>query len=221
MTTPAQVRAQEPVAVLRSRIDLTGLPALSRSVTEQVICASADLGYASDLVCSEPALEAAVAALAAGAPVIADGPVVAAGIASSDCGGQAAVTCKASEPLAHRLARTAAIPLAAAAVRLSLGEAGHGAIWVVGSEPDAIYEILSRGAEPALVIGMPAGLTGAAQAKKALRGSGVPALTNVGDKGGPVVAAAALCALLAAALARAAASAQARPQARPQAWQRR
>lgn len=211
--TTGQVREQEPVAVLRSRIDLTGLPALSRAVTEQVICASADLGYASDLVCSEQALEAAVAALAAGAPVVADGPVVAAGIAV-DGAASASVTCKASDPLTQRLARTAAIPLAAAAVRLSLGEAGHGAIWVVGSEPDAIYEILSRGAEPALVIGMPAGLTGAAQAKKALRGSGAPALTNVSDKGGPVVAAAALCALLAAAAARAAASGQARPQAR-------
>ena len=37
----------------------------------------------------------------------------------------------------------------------------------------------------------------AVEAKKALRGSGLPALTNVGEKGGPAVAAAACQALLA------------------------
>ena len=61
----------------------------------------------------------------------------------------------------------------------------------------AIYEILSRNVQPALVIGMPAGFVAAVEAKKALRGSGLPALTNVGEKGGAVVAAAACQALLA------------------------
>ena len=36
--------------VLRSRIDLTRLPRFSRDVTERIIYASADLGFASDLV---------------------------------------------------------------------------------------------------------------------------------------------------------------------------
>jgi len=59
---------------LRSRVDLVGLPPLMRTVTEQIIGTSADLGYANDLVCAEPWLEAAVGALAAGAAVVADGP---------------------------------------------------------------------------------------------------------------------------------------------------
>jgi precorrin-8X/cobalt-precorrin-8 methylmutase len=180
----------EPYRILRSRLDLTRLPALTRDVTERIICASADLGYVGDLVCAEDSLAAAVAALAAGAPVIADGAMVAAGITGWP------VICKAGQPLAGRLARTAGIDEAAAAVRLAFGEVGSGAVWVVGCDPPAIYEILSRDVQPAFVIGMPAGLAGAAEAKKVLRGSGLPALTNVSCKGGPVAAVAACLALL-------------------------
>jgi precorrin-8X/cobalt-precorrin-8 methylmutase len=190
------VRADGPdpeLTALRSRIDLSGLPPLTRAMTEKVIGSTAEPCYASDLVCSEPWLEAAVAALAAGAPVVADGPMVAAGI-SSDL-----TICKAGESLTERLSRTAGIAKAAAAVRLAFGEAGPGAIWVVGDEPVAIYEILARDVQPMLVIGMPAGFVAAVRAKQALRESGLPAVTNAGEKGGPVAAAAACSVLLAAA----------------------
>ncbi|HEX9065505.1 MAG TPA: precorrin-8X methylmutase [Streptosporangiaceae bacterium] len=178
---------------LRSRVDLTGLPGLTRTLTERVILASADPGYARDLVCSEPWLEAACGVLARGAPVVADTPMTTAGISGE------AVICKAGQSLTERLARTAAISRAAAAVRLAHGEAGPGAVWVVGSEPLAIYEILSRNVQPALVIALPAGFIAAVEAKKVLRDSGLPALINVSEKGGPAVAAAACQALLAAA----------------------
>jgi precorrin isomerase len=46
------------------------------------------------------------------------------------------------------------------------------------------------------VIGFPVGFAGAAAAKDELRASGLPALTNVSEKGGPAVAAAAFTALL-------------------------
>jgi precorrin-8X/cobalt-precorrin-8 methylmutase len=181
------------LAALRSRIDLTGLPPLTRAVTEQVIGSTAELSYAKNLVCSEPSLEEAVAALAAGAPVVADGPMVVAGIAGE------LTICKTGESLTERLSRTAGIAKAAAAVRLAFGEAGPGAIWVVGEEPVAIYEILARDVQPALVIGMPAGFVAAVQAKQALRDTGAPAVTNEGELGGPVAAAAVCGVLLAAA----------------------
>ncbi|MGH9029407.1 MAG: precorrin-8X methylmutase, partial [Acidimicrobiales bacterium] len=50
--------------------------------------------------------------------------------------------------------------------------------------------------EPALVIGMPVGFVGAAQSKDALRSSGLASVSNVGDKGGSAVAAAAMNALV-------------------------
>jgi precorrin-8X/cobalt-precorrin-8 methylmutase len=197
---PEDAADQECLAV-RSRIDLSGLAPLTRAVTEQVIGSTADLCYANDLICFEPWLEAAVDVLAAGAPVIVDGPMVAAGITSDS------LICKVGQSLTERLARTAGIAPAAAAVRLAFGEAGAGAVWVVGTEPAAIGEIMSRDVQPALVIAMPAGFVAAVAAKQALRDSGLPSLTNVGEKGGPAAAAAACGPLLVAARAAAAARA--------------
>jgi precorrin-8X/cobalt-precorrin-8 methylmutase len=179
--------------ILRSRIDLSHLPLFTRAVTERMIYVSADFGYATDLVVDEDTLAAGVAALAAGAPVVADVPMVAAGIT-----GRPAI-CKIDDPLTRRLARVTGLAPPAAAVRLALADAGPGAIWVVGAASAALEEIVQRGAEPALVIGMPAGFVGAAEAKQALRASGLPSLTNVSEKGGAEVAAAAAEALLRAA----------------------
>jgi precorrin-8X/cobalt-precorrin-8 methylmutase len=185
----------ESYRVLRSRVDLSLLPKLSRDVTERVIHASADFDYATDLVCDEDALQDGVAALAAGAPVVADISMVAVGIIGCP------VICKINEPLTRRLARTAGISRAAAATRLALGEAGPGAVWVVGGGPDALVEILTRRAEPAFVVGLPVGFTGAVQAKEALRASGLRGVSNRSEKGGPAVAVAAFNALLEAAVA--------------------
>lgn len=179
--------------VLRSRLDLSGLPPLTRAVTEAILVATADFDYVTDLACDESVLAFGVRAIAAGARVVADAPSVAAGITGCP------VICKAGEPLAARLARTTGITVAAAGIRLGFGEAGPGAVWVIGDAPDALTELLRRAVEPALVIGMPAGLVGAAESKDELRASGVPALTNVSEKGGPVVTAAAFSALLRAA----------------------
>jgi len=193
--TAEQGTEGESYRILRSRIDLSRLPPLSRAVTEHVIAASADFDFATDLVCDEQALAAASAELAAGAAVVTDSAMVAAGITGYP------VICTSEEMLTTRLARTAAISRPAAAVRLAFGQAGPGAIWVVGSEPAALAEIMARNVQPALIIGLPAGLAGAAEAKDAVRASGLPALTNVSEKGGAAVAAAAFGALAAAALA--------------------
>ena len=192
VTDPA---TEESYRILRSRIDFSRLPKLSRDVTERVIHASADFDYFTDLVCDEESLAEGVSALAAGAPVIADTTMVAAGISGSP------VVCKIGEPLTVRLARTASISRAAAAVRLAFGEVGPGAVWVVGGGPGALAEILTRGVEPAFVVGLPAGFVGAADVKDALRASGLPSVSNVSEKGGPPVAVAAFNALLRNALA--------------------
>jgi precorrin-8X/cobalt-precorrin-8 methylmutase len=183
----------ESYRILRSRIDLTGLPPLTQAVTERVIHATADFGYATDLVCDEAALQRGVTALRREAKVIADVAMVAAGITGYP------VICRIGDSLAARLARTANITLSAAAVRLAHGEAGPGAIWLVGCAPTALAELISRQVEPALVIGVPVGFVGAAVAKDQLRASGLPALSNVSDKGGSAVAVAAFNALLRAA----------------------
>ena len=180
----------ESYRILRSRIDLSHLPPLTRAVTERVIHASADFDYATDIVADEAALAAGVAAIRRGAPVVTDVAMVASGITSYP------VICKVGEGLAARLARTVGITVSAAAARLAFGEAGPGAVWVVGCAPTALEEILQRDVTPSLIIGMPVGFVGAAAAKEALRASGLPALSNKSEKGGSAVAAAAFNALL-------------------------
>jgi precorrin-8X/cobalt-precorrin-8 methylmutase len=179
----------ESYRILRSRLDLSGLPPLSRAVTEHVIHATADFDYVTDLVCDEAALASGLSALRRAAAVVADAPAVTAGITGYP------VICKADDPLAARLARMANLTVSAAAVRLAFSTAGPGAVWLVGSAPAALREIMARDVEPALVIGVPVGFVGAAEAKEALRRSGLPALSNVSEKGGPAVAVAAFDAL--------------------------
>src|SRR5881394_637947 len=99
----------ESYRILRSRIDLSALPPLTRAVTERIIHATADFDYVTDLICDEEA------------PVIADVGMVASGITGYP------VICKIGDTLSARLARTANITLSAAAVRLAHGEAGPGA----------------------------------------------------------------------------------------------
>jgi precorrin-8X/cobalt-precorrin-8 methylmutase len=180
----------ESYRILRSRVDLSALPPLTRAVIERVIHATADFDYVTDLVCDEGALQRGVSALRREAPVIADVAMIAAGITGYP------VTCKIGDSLAARLARTTDITLSAAAVRLAHGEAGPGAVWLVGCAPTALRELLSRQVEPALVIGVPVGFVDAAESKGALRASGLPALSNVSEKGGSAVAVAAFNALL-------------------------
>jgi len=180
----------ESYRILRSRLDLSALPPLSRAVTERVIHATADFDYVTDLVCDETALAAGLAALRRSAAAVADAATVAAGITGYP------VICKADDTLTARLARTANITVSAAAVRLAYSAAGPGGIWLVGCAPAPLTEIMARGVEPALVIGVPVGFVGTAEAKDALRRSGLPALSNVSEKGGPAVAVAAFEALL-------------------------
>jgi precorrin-8X/cobalt-precorrin-8 methylmutase len=181
---------QESYAILRSRVNTSKLPPWTRAVTERVIHASADPAYLCDLVCAEESLAAGAAALRSGAPVAADSAMTAAGITSRD------VICRVASPRAVALAARAGITRSAAGIRLAYAEAGPGAVWVIGTAPTALAELLARHVSPALVIGLPVGFVGAVESKQALRASGLPAVTNRSERGGAAVAAAALNALL-------------------------
>jgi len=146
----------ESFRILRSRLDLSALPPLSRAVTERVIYATADFDYVTDLVCDEAALAAGLAAVRRGAPAVADAATIAAGITGYP------VICKADDSLTVRLARTVNITSSAAAVRLAFSAAGPGGVWLVGCAPAALTEIMAREVEPALIIGVPVGFVGVA-----------------------------------------------------------
>ncbi len=184
----------ESYRILRSRVDTAGLPSATRAVTERVIHASADLDYASDLVCDEDALRVGQRALAAGAPLVVDARMLAAGITSRQCVVALDLAVESKPGPEQRMTRSAVGIQAAAAAY------PEGAVWAVGNAPTALRELIRLAASgvlhPALVIGLPVGFVDAAQAKAALRDSGLPALSNRSAKGGTAVAAAAVNALL-------------------------
>ena len=185
MRTTVHPIEQESFAILRSRVDLSHLLPLTRAVVERVVHSSADLGYVDDLVTDEEALRSGQAALLAGAPVVADVEMVAAGITTRDA------LCRVKQARAHD-----GLTRSAAAVRMAYDEVGPGALWVVGCAPTALFELIELDVQPALVVGLPVGFVGAAESKAALRDSGLPSVSNVSEKGGSAVAAAALNALL-------------------------
>jgi precorrin-8X/cobalt-precorrin-8 methylmutase len=181
----------ESYRILRARVDLSHLPALVRAVTERVVHASADLEYADTLLADEAALRSGREALLAGAPVVCDTRMVAGGITRREA------TVPLLDPRAAQLAASEGITRTAAAMRLAVVETGAGAVWVVGNAPTALFELLERPPrDPALIVGLPVGFVGAAEAKAALASSGLPCVANRGEKGGSAVAAAAVNALL-------------------------
>lgn len=182
----------ESYRILRARLDTSELPPHTKAVLERVIHASADFDYTTDLVTDEAALAHAAAALRAGAPIVADVEMVAAGITRRDA------LCAIKDPTAPRLAADLGITRSAAALRIAAERAGPGAVYVIGCAPTALFELIAiaEQAGPALVIGLPVGFVGAAESKAALRESGLPAVSNVSGKGGSAVAAAALNALI-------------------------
>ena len=181
----------ESYRILETRVDLSHLESGPRSVVERVIHASADHEYASSTVVDTAAVDAGVRALRAGAPVLCDVEMVRSGI------GRVATECFLADAPAteHRDGTRAARGMRAAARAHPTG-----AVVVVGCAPTALDEALNLAAEgvfePALVIGMPVGFVGAAESKARLRASGLPAISNVGEKGGSAVAAAAANALV-------------------------
>ena len=181
----------ESYRILETRVDLSHLESGPRAVVERVIHASADPEYATSTVVGVAAVDAGVHALRAGAPVLCDVEMVRSGIR-----GVATACFLADAPATEQRRETrAALGMRAAAL-----EHPTGAVVVVGCAPTALDEALSLAAggvfHPALVVGMPVGFVGAAESKARLRASGLPAISNVGEKGGSAVAAAAVNALV-------------------------
>ncbi len=178
----------ESMRILAQRVDLSHLGPGARAVVQRVIHASADLEYAQTMVVSEEAVAAGARALRDGAVVVTDVEMVRHGLVG-DVG-----RCYLAEAVG-----SATRTRSAEGMGIAAGHHPSGAIVVVGCAPTALVEVLrlTEAGEftPALVIGMPVGFVGAAEAKDALRASGLPAVTNIGDKGGSAVAAAAFNAM--------------------------
>jgi precorrin isomerase len=180
----------ESYRIMASRLDLSHLADGPRAVVERVVHASADLSFADTVQVTPEAVAAGVHAVRAGAAVIVDVNMVAAGITS------VSTTCLLDEVAAG----PGGFPTrSAVAMRLAAERYPDGAVFVIGCAPTALTELVDLAAaghvHPALVIGLPVGFVGAVEAKEAAYRSPLPTITNRGEKGGSAVAAAALNAI--------------------------
>ena len=190
----------ESYRVLEERVDLSHFAPLSRVVVARVIHATADLGYAETMILDDESVAAGVAALRSGAPVVTDVRMVRHGIA----GAQGPNAADRVDALCYLPASAVSVPggltRSAAGMRVAAARHPQGALVVVGCAPTALDEVVRLAAagelRPTLVVGLPVGFVGAAAAKEALRASGLPAISNVGERGGSAVAAAAVNALV-------------------------
>jgi precorrin-8X/cobalt-precorrin-8 methylmutase len=187
-------------ATIRAEADLDGLdPVLERVVVRMIhACGMVDL--ARD-VASSPAFGAAArSALRAGAPILCDTSMVAAGVTRSRLPAGNDVLCTLSDPRVAELAAQMHTTRTAAALELWRDRL-QGALVVVGNAPTALFRLLEiveeGGARPAAVIGIPVGFIGAAESKLAL--SEHPAALEYvvvhGRRGGSAIAVAAVNAL--------------------------
>ena len=184
----------ESYRIIESRVDLSVWPADERAVVARVVHAAADVEYASTMRFTPGAVTAGVAALRAGAPLIVDVEMVAAATRRSD------PRCLLAEGRVEREeSGEPDLTISAAAMRVAARRWPAGAVVVIGNAPTALFEVIrlvSAGAfAPALVVGLPVGFVGAAESKEALRAAGWPSISNVGERGGSAVAAAALNAM--------------------------
>lgn len=188
---PTHPIERESYRILEERIDLSAWPRGARAVVARIIHSTADLSFAETTRVGPAAVDAALEALAGGAPVIVDAAMVAAGTP------RVPTTCLLDEvPVAP-----AGSTRSAAAIALAAERHPSGAVWVVGNAPTALFAVLDlheRGLlDPAAVVGVPVGFVGATESKAALWEGPLAhlAITCLGERGGSPVAAGALNAL--------------------------
>ncbi|GAS96020.1 precorrin-8X methylmutase [Mycolicibacterium canariasense] len=191
---------RQSFATIRAEADLTRFPAEIARVVVRLIhtCGQVDLGE--HVAFSPDVVTRAHAALAAGAPILCDSSMVAAGITRSRLPADNEVVSLVADPRAPALAATLGSTRSAAAVDL-WADRLDGAVLAIGNAPTALFrllELIDEGAPtPAAVLGGPVGFVGSAQSKDELiaRPRGMSYLVVTGRRGGSAMAAAAVNAI--------------------------
>lgn len=187
-------------ATIRAETDLGALPRDAEQVAVRMVHASGQTDLTLDLAVHGDLVTAARDALRAGAPILCDAHMVAAGVTRARLPADNEVVCLLRDPRVAGLARDWGTTRSAAAVSLWADRLA-GAVVAIGNAPTALFhllEMLDAGApRPAAVVGVPVGFIGAAESKDALvaHPAQVPYLVVRGRRGGSAMAAAAVNAL--------------------------
>jgi precorrin-8X/cobalt-precorrin-8 methylmutase len=191
---------RESFARIRREVDLSRLPPALRGLALRLVHAAGDPALATQLLWSPEAAERGAAALRAGAAILVDARMVAAGINASLLPNKNRVLCFIDDKRVPALARRLGTTRSAAAIELWRPHLA-GAVIAIGNAPTALFHLLEiidvGAARPALVLGFPVGFVGATEAKAALAENafGLSFITLPGRRGGTALAAAAVNAL--------------------------
>jgi precorrin-8X/cobalt-precorrin-8 methylmutase len=187
-------------AIIRAEANLTRFDKAEERVVVRIIHACGMVEIVPDIAIAPGAVQAGIAALQAGAPILCDSQMAANGITRSRLPRDNRVICTLNDPATPSLAAARKTTRSAAAMELWRDQLA-GAVVAIGNAPTALFrllELLDEGAAPpACIIGMPVGFVGAAESKQALMMAtpGAPYLTIRGRKGGSAMTAAAVNAI--------------------------
>ena len=187
-------------ATIRAEADLARFPDDVARVVVRMIHACGMVDLVSDVDFSPHVVRDARAALLAGAPILCDAQMVAAGVTRRRLPADNEVVCTLGDPRVPELAAEMGNTRSAAALELWRDRL-DGAVVAIGNAPTALFHLLdmiAAGApRPAAVLGVPVGFIGAAESKDALadNGLGLEYLVVRGRRGGSAMTAAALNAI--------------------------
>lgn len=191
---------RESFATIRAEADLARFPDDVARVVVRLIhtCGQVDLvehvGFTAEVV------KVAHDALAAGAPILCDSSMVAAGITASRLPADNKVVSLVADPRAADLAQARATTRSAAGIELWADQL-NGAVVAIGNAPTALFRLLELVDDgvpaPAAILGGPVGFVGSAQSKQELIANprGMEYLVVKGRRGGSAIAAAAVNAI--------------------------
>ncbi len=198
---PKEIYA-ESFATVRREARLDRFPQGLDALAIRVIHACGMIEVADRLAFSGGAHAAGAQALRAGAPVLCDCQMVAAGIIRRRLPAENDVLVTLNDPEVPQMAQALGTTRSAAAVDLWRGRI-EGAVVAVGNAPTALFHLLERldqgWPRPAVILGFPVGFVGAAESKAELAGDprGCDFVTLRGRRGGSAIASAAVNALAA------------------------
>jgi len=195
---PPQEIERRSLAMVEAAIpSCSGWTSEAREVIKRMVYAGGDLALAGLSRVHQDAVEAGLEAIRAGAPIVCDVRMVAAGLRK--CANPVHVAVEFPLPPRWERPDDGTLTRTAAGIR---GLEGYlnGGIAVIGNAPTALLMLLDLiddgQCQPALIIATPVGFVAAAESKQELLKRDVPYVTVEGTRGGSPLAAAAMNALL-------------------------
>lgn len=198
LTNPTQIELTS-MDIIENALKDHRFSSVELTVVKRMIHTTGDFDYQNIVSITPGAVEAGIEAMKSGCRLVTDTRMAFAGInkralEQATC----QIECYIDHEDVFRIANEKGITRSMAAMEFAAQKGVD--IFVIGNAPTALYKIGELIQEtriaPELIIGVPVGFVGAAEAKEFIRGVNIPSITTIGTKGGSNVAAAVMNAII-------------------------